>query len=69
MEAMLHAARICELHSAGDAQNGGTVLPIANPMPDSEPGSSPISYSSFIVTIALSYKSNLYVKVKVKINV
>jgi len=37
----------------GNAQNGGTVLPIANLMADSESGS-PVSYSSFPVTIRLS---------------
>jgi len=34
----------------GNTQNGGTVLPIANLMADSESGS-PVSYSSFLVTI------------------
>jgi len=38
---------------SGNAQNGGTVLPIANTMADSESGS-PDSYSSFLVTIRLS---------------
>jgi len=37
----------------GNAQNGGTVLPIANLMADSESGS-PDSYSSFLVTIGFS---------------
>jgi len=36
----------------GNTQNGGTVLPIANLMADSESGN-PSSYSSFIVTIRL----------------
>jgi len=40
----------CQL---GNTQNGGTVLPIANLMADSESGS-PSSYSRFIVTISLS---------------
>jgi len=34
-------------------QNGGTVFPIANLMADSDSGS-PVSYSSFLVTIRLS---------------
>jgi len=37
----------------GNTQNGGTVLPIANLMADSESGS-PDSYSSFLVTKRLS---------------
>jgi len=37
----------------GNTQNGGTILPIANLMADSESGS-PDSYLSFLVTIRLS---------------
>jgi len=37
----------------GNAQNGGTILPIANLMADSELGSL-VSYLSFLVTIDLS---------------
>jgi len=37
----------------GNTQNGGTVLPIANPMMDSETGS-PDSHPSFLVTVRLS---------------
>jgi len=37
----------------GNTQKGRTVLPIANPMADSESGS-PVSYSSFLVTTCLS---------------
>jgi len=37
----------------GNTQTGGTVLPIANLMADSEL-KSPVSYSSFLVTIRLS---------------
>jgi len=37
----------------GNTQNGGTILPIANLITDSESGS-PDSYSSFLVTIRLS---------------
>jgi len=37
----------------GNTQNGRTVLPIENLMADSESGS-PVSYSSFLVTIGLS---------------
>jgi len=37
----------------GNIQNGRTVLQIANLMADSESGS-PVSYSSFLVTICLS---------------
>jgi len=37
----------------GNTQNGRTVFPIANLMADSESGS-PVSYSSFLVTICLS---------------
>jgi len=36
----------------GNAQHGGTVLPIANLMADFESGS-PVSYSSFLVTIGV----------------
>jgi len=37
----------------GNTQNGGTVLQIANLVADSESGS-PVSYSSFLVTVCLS---------------
>jgi len=37
----------------GNTHNGGTILPLANVMADSESGS-PDSYSSFLVTIHLS---------------
>jgi len=40
-------------YQLGNTQNGGTILPIANLMADSESGS-PVSYSSFIITICLS---------------
>jgi len=45
----------CRLIGEGELKtpNGGTVLPIANLMADSESGS-PSSYSSFLVTTSLS---------------
>jgi len=44
---------VCQRKQLESIQNGGTVLPIANQMADSEWGS-PVSYSSFLVTIRLS---------------
>jgi len=40
-------------YQPGNNQNDGTILPIANLMTDSKSGS-PVSYSSFLVTIGLS---------------
>jgi len=53
---------VCRRKRPQNTQNGGTVLPTANLMADSE-SRSPVFYSSFLVTIRLSHQvSEIFVR-------